>query len=256
MLLFIFSLLFLFLFLVQKKEYYFDIPSISSSDNKILIQTYKDKKFVPQDVFDNIKKYARGYNYIFLNDNQCIDFLQKNYGDTIVKIYKRFPKKAHSADLFRYCWLYKYGGVYLDIKTELIKHLDDIFIFDDKTISSVLSFDGKSIYQGIICSPPGQQFFLNLISFVLYHHKFAFISTEYHIFIKDFYRKIKTDIQKTPQIGMNIGHRNNYFLFQEKCYKNASLCHDGLDRYGRCCWIVDPSNKNIIKTRRSSFPWV
>ena len=42
---------------------------------------------------------------------------------------------AHKADLFRLCWLYKYGGIYIDIDIEIIKSLDEIVKnIDDFTI--------------------------------------------------------------------------------------------------------------------------
>lgn len=218
---------------------------------KILIQTYYDKRKIPKKVYDNLKKYAPDYKHIIYDDNECEEFFKKYFNPNILLTFRKL-KGAHKADLFRYCYLYKFGGVYLDIKTELIKPLKEIF--PNNYTYSVLSINQNTIYQGIIATPPGNPLFLKLIYFMVKlvekRTKFPYI-----IFTIDFFHKIYDYCDKKPEAGLNIGKKGfNYYLYVEKCSKNKNKCYDGLDRYGLCCFVYDGKTK-MIKSRYSDFPW-
>ena len=61
----------------------------------------------------------------------------------------------------------------------------------------------------------------------------------------------------TPIAGVNKNVENinnNYYLFQEVCSKDESLCYDGLDRHKLCCYICE-GGERIIKSRYADFPW-
>ena len=54
--------------------------------------------------------------YYLYNDADCRAFIQSAFPPDVVAAYDRLIPTAFKADLWRYCVLYKYGGVYLDIK--------------------------------------------------------------------------------------------------------------------------------------------
>ena len=54
-------------------------------------------------------------HYLF-NDADCRDFVAREYPPDVLMAYDRLMPTAFKADLWRYCVLYKYGGVYLDVK--------------------------------------------------------------------------------------------------------------------------------------------
>jgi hypothetical protein len=214
-----------------------------------LIQTYFNKKKIPKDVFTDVKKYAPDYTHIVLDDDEIISFLGEFFNDSVVKRFKKL-KGAYKADLARYCLLYIYGGLYLDIKTKLVKPIKDIFNKGD-IFYSVLSRGKDHIYQGVIKTLPRNPIFLSLIDFMMNYD--AFFYTDY---CKDLYFQIKQDTQNI-KVGLNhnIKSDTKYYLFEEKCSKtDDSMCYDGFDRYGWCCFIWD-GTEPVIKTRRSSYPW-
>ena len=218
---------------------------------KILMQTYYDKTNIPDKVYKNIKKYASNYHHIIYNDTECINFLKKNYSATIVNTFFKL-KGAHRADLIRYCFLYKYGGVYLDIKTELIKPIDKIFV--ENYTYTVLSIVKDSIYQGIIATPPRNPIFMELVNYMI---ETCDKDKHYIIYTIDFYNNIMRECNKKPNDGLNINLHNpafNYYLFREICIKDPELCYDGLDKYNLCCYVYDDVKK-IIKSRYSDYPW-
>ena len=122
---------------------------------KIIYQTYHKKNKIPQKVYDNIKKYAPNYKHIIYDDQECITFLENHYNHEFSNLFKAIKSGPHKADLIRYCLLYLTGGVYLDIKTELIKPIDEIFTTNNTY--TVISSSKNHIYQGIIASKPKNQ---------------------------------------------------------------------------------------------------
>ena len=242
---FIFICISILTFLFIKKfviENYNNIP-------KTIIQTYIKKDRVPKKVFDNIKKFAPDYQYTFFDDDECLNFIINNYDKFVVDCYNNLSNKAHKSDLFRYCYLYKHGGIYLDIKIELIKPIKDIFI-DNKCLYTVLSIVNNTLFQGLIATPPKNKIFLDLINFI----KTKKEPFEYHTFTKDFYNKIYNDTKKPLKEELNIGKNMNYYLFKEKCTSNKEDCYDGLDNKGLCCFLYD-KNQPIIKVRYADYPW-
>ena len=246
---FLFVLLFILVLIVliicfikyNYTEYFTTIP-------KRIMQTYVNKDKVPQKVFDNIKKFAPDYEYHFFNHKERFEFIKQNYDKSIVDTYLHITNKAHQSDLFRYCYLYKYGGIYLDIKIELIKPLSDIF--KDNYLYTALSIVKNTVCQGIIATPPKNKLFLDLITFVK-NQKEPF---QYHIFTRDFYSKIQIDTGNPLKNGVNYGKKMNYYLLNEKCTHNKKDCYDGLDNKGLCCFIYD-DNKPVIKVRYADYPW-
>ena len=93
---------------------------------KKILQSHKNRNMVPDYIINNIKDKNPNWEYNFYNDEETINFLQKEYGLEFVNKFNSFKKGAHKCDLFRLCWLYKYGGVYIDIDSEIIKPLDKI----------------------------------------------------------------------------------------------------------------------------------
>jgi len=224
---------------------------------KLIIQTYHDLSKIPKKVHDNIKDFAPEYRRDVYSDRDCLAFLRKFYGEDAEHTFSSL-KGAHKADFFRYCALYMFGGVYLDIKSELILPLKDVFT-KKNCLYTVISIVKGTIYQGVIATPPRNPLFLRLIAFMIdiVKHKRNY---KYMTFTTDFYTKIKEDTGCTLSTlkegflqNVNTGGID-YFLFQEKCTRNSSHCKDGLDRYGYCCNIFR-GKKKLMKTRYSDFPW-
>ena len=253
------SILSAFLFLSPRCENYIynnrylkNVKNIKSDNIKnpfFQIYINFDKNKIPKDVYDNIKKYAPEYTHIIVDEVDIEKFLKKYYKDIVFDTFKSLKSGAHQADLARYCLLYIYGGIYMDIKVELIKPLNDVFNKGDNVFYSVLSYKGDHIAQGVIKSPPRNPLFLSLIDYVVNTQN----PRDFHDFCKDLFLKIKTDV-KNIKAGLLTGKNDKYYLFKEVCENDCSRCNDGCDTKGRCCFVWD-GNTPVIKTRRNSYPW-
>lgn len=113
---------------ILNKKIDIKIKNIKEENNipKNILQTHNNKNLVPDYVIDNIKNKNPNWEYHFYDNEYCLKFLKEEYGQIFVDKFNSFKKGAHKSDLFRVCWLYKHGGVYIDIDTEIIVPLDDI----------------------------------------------------------------------------------------------------------------------------------
>ena len=220
---------------------------------KIIISTIQDKNKIPDKVYKNIKQFASNYNHIIYDDNQVTRFIQKYYGENVLNAFFNL-NGAHKADLFRYCYLYVNGGVYLDIKTKLIKDLDLVFNKKNVHFYTSLSWFKGTIYQGIIASKPKNPIFLNLIDYMVSIEKPV---KKYFSFTRDFHKNLRFIYGHnvlTNGYYEDPKHKYNLYLFKEICTRDPSQCEDGLDRYNQCCYIYDNEEK-VIKVRYSDYPW-
>ena len=159
------------------------------------------------------------------------NFLQEYFTPVVLQTFNALKLGAHKADLLRYCLLYVFGGVYIDISTELIMKISDIFV-DKTALYIVLSTLKSSIYQGILSSPPNKKIFLTLINHIITIQN----PKNYHLFCKFFLDEVNKDLKSSVQIGFNISENGNkYYLMREECSSkekgdDGKLC-DG--KFGR-----------------------
>ena len=61
--------------------------------------------------------------YFLYDDDECSQYIKTNFSSDVLTSYNTLIPGAYRADLWRYCILYKYGGIYLDIDSEILKTL-------------------------------------------------------------------------------------------------------------------------------------
>lgn len=103
---------------------------------KIIYQTWKTK-VVPencQKIRDEIQKLNPEYQMLLFDDNDIDQFVKNNFSNYIYDCYSKLNIGAARADIWRYCMLYKYGGVYLDMDAAILKPLNQLIKDDDQCI--------------------------------------------------------------------------------------------------------------------------
>ena len=239
------------------KNYKTIIPNFQKKSLQIpktIHLTHYDKNCIPKKVWENLNKFAPDYLIKYYSDKECITFLKQNYSNEIVSIFKNLSTGPHKADLFRYCLLYKVGGIYLDIKIVPIIQLNTIFNhIKNNLLYTVLS--RSHIFQGIIASYPSNEIFVDLITdFFNLGHKYFSINMhagylEYHYFTKRFYIHLQNRMKLN--VGENFYSDQSVILFQEK---EKQINNEKKDRYGY--WnIFNNSNQRIFKSRYNDYPW-
>ncbi len=74
------------------------------------------------------------YQYLYFDQHDCLQFLEEQFDQSVVKAYTELIPYECQADIWKYAYLYQHGGVYLDLSVELWKPLRDIVKPDDNLI--------------------------------------------------------------------------------------------------------------------------
>jgi hypothetical protein len=106
----------------------------------IIYQTWHSRTLPPKmsKCVEKLKKDNPEFEHHLYDDADCRAFIVDNFDKSVVDAYDALIPGAYKADLWRYCVLYKKGGVYLDIKFQCepgfsLKELtkdDETFILD------------------------------------------------------------------------------------------------------------------------------
>lgn len=116
----------------------------SSGIPKILHQAFSSKD-LPPELIENIERFKSmnpGWEHKLYDNATQAKFVEQHFGRAIYERFTRINPRygAARSDLFRYLLVYKYGGVYLDIKSSTLRPLDDVIRPDD---SYVLTNSGR-----------------------------------------------------------------------------------------------------------------
>ena len=89
------------------------------------------------------------------DDAECATFLTANFPPEVVAAFHSLRPGAYKADLWRYCVLYIYGGIYMDIKLRPTDdfRLSSLLVREQFTNDGVYTQDGKkhySVYNGLM----------------------------------------------------------------------------------------------------------
>ena len=95
------------------------------------------------------------FNYHLYDDNECREFIKNNFSEEILNAFDSLVPGAYKADLWRYCILYKLGGIYVDIKYECFNNFKFIHLTEKEHF--VYDMDGEGIYNALmVCLPENQ----------------------------------------------------------------------------------------------------
>ena len=195
-----------------------------------ILQTYKTKDSVPSFVFKNIRDKNKDWEYIFYDDEKIIQFLKDEYPPQVLKKYKSFSRGAHRADLFRLCWLYKNGGVYIDIDTEILEPLDSIV--EEKKFTMPLTIgddDHPRLLNAFIIANKGNPLLMECIEGIMQVEDRD---------LKDCYHLILSLMQNI------MGNRIEYDFIEKR---------DNLKKSLKDWYISDMSGKKIANSRYMEY---
>lgn len=215
---------------------------------KNIFQIYHDKNLIKENVKNEIIHLNPNYNYKLYDFNEGIEFIKVNFNkdlsEKIMFYIQNLERYAHKSDLLRYCLLYIYGGVYLDVDLKQKKSLDNIII-ETNNADFITSFGlggdiikmsekefkyNNSIYQPMLCngflfSIPKNIILLNLIKKIITLPLKNRHSVNIYYF-HDYLKKKYNNNNLTSYKNMIIDNINIYLFKEqtiEKGGKNAFL---------------------------------
>lgn len=134
---------------------------------KVIIQTGADMESLKKGS-DKWRTIHPDFEYVYFDNNGCKDFIRKYLGERTLRAFNKLKAGPFKADLFRYCYLYINGGVYIDLCMSPIINLNDILL-PNYDIISVLDRWNTGIYQAFLASVPKVELFMELINRIIYH---------------------------------------------------------------------------------------
>ena len=224
---------------------------------KVLHLTYFSSEVVPRYIWEGFERAADGeYEIKFYDDAACIDFIRREYDDELVSIFQAMHDGAHKADLFRYCLLYKVGGVYLDIKTIPFVKLAELFPDrPEGVLYTCLSVGGGNIFQAILGAHPFNPIFLPLIDDFRNPECHRQVRSDRNFFCKRFHRLLKLEANGMIKAGGNLlKNGTSVVLLQERSQRMPG--DERVDRWGAFSNVFDPiTGKRAFRSRDPAFPW-
>lgn len=142
---------------------------------RIVHQTWFED--LPKEKYPNMSRLIEsyrtsGWEYRFYTDDTAGELLSKHFPPEVREAYDTLLPGAFKADLFRYCVLLIYGGVYSDVDTMMGPSLDAA-IQNDVGFMVGLDEPGKKIqkrmclWNGFIAAAPGHPFLAKVVESVV-----------------------------------------------------------------------------------------
>jgi mannosyltransferase OCH1-like enzyme len=135
-------------YLVPKKKTY--IP-------KNIYQTHKSMEYIKSkpEIYKAVQSWQiyNDYNYRFFTDLECEEFIKTNFDRDVLLAYNKCPLAVMKADLWRYCIIYKNGGIYAD--TDTVCKIHPNFLIKNKCLLAIVpENDDEHLCQWIFAAPP------------------------------------------------------------------------------------------------------
>ena len=218
-----------------------------------IYQTWHTKDLPPlmKQTVDTIIRNNPGFNYQLFDDDDCRNFIKDNFDTNVLNAFDSLIPGAYKADLWRYCILYKNGGVYLDIKYESVNGFKFINLMEKE--HWVLDMDKNGIYNALMVCKPNNEILLKAINKVVTNVKNKFYGSNcLHptgpIMLAEFFTQSdKNNFDMYHDIYQSIENRfvffNGYIIFKSyNHYLDEHNKNKKVDYYGSL-WAI----RNIYK---------
>lgn len=142
-----------------------------------IFQTWHTKNLPPKmfEVVNIIKQTNPAFKHFLFDDNDCRNFIKFNYDEKVLNAYDSLIPGAYKADLWRYCILYKLGGIYLDIKYYPLNGFKFINLTEKEHF--VLDADKVGIYNALMVCLPGNKKLEKAINKIINNVKYKYYGT-------------------------------------------------------------------------------
>jgi hypothetical protein len=220
-----------------------------------IYQTHKS-----YDLSDKLKKLIKytidtnqNFEYVFMDNKECLKFIEENFDDEFVEMYKSLPLDIMRADVWRVAVIYINGGVYCDTDV-LFKEPIDLLIQDEDLV--VFTEEGGGISNFFFAAKPKHPSLKSVLDLFVKNQKLT-KETKNTLFVQDFgmdtFHKIITQTKNKKQLTFEESEKWVQHLFHgtwresEEEYKYNSnntkpitffttFHKNGYDLYGKT-WI-------------------
>ena len=142
-----------------------------------IFQTWHTKNMLPGMYYNVqfIKRIHPLFTYYLYDDNDCREFIKNNFEPDVLMAFDTLIPGAYKADLWRYCILYKMGGIYLDIKFKPTNGFNLIELTEKEHF--VRDVGGVGVYNGVMVCKQGNPLLLRCINKIIENVKNRYYGT-------------------------------------------------------------------------------
>ena len=136
-----------------------------------------------KETMDKVLKENPQFDHYLFSHETCESFIKENFSKSVLKAFRMLKPGAYKSDLWRYCILWKRGGVYMDVKfypvvplVDILTNHPDLFI-KDTIATHTPDTDMKckhlagGLYNGFLASKPKNPIFKEMIDTIVKHCK-------------------------------------------------------------------------------------
>ena len=139
----------------------FLLKNNKSSIPKVIHKVYIEHSMtIPSSLPDDIKNAHNtwkvknpGYKIKYYGGKDCEKYLLKHFGKRHLHAFRKLKPYSYKCDFFRFCVVYKEGGVYSDWKTVCHQPLDSLITSNTKWISSWDVVRPNMVTGFFVCAP-------------------------------------------------------------------------------------------------------
>lgn len=108
-----------------------------------------------------LKEQNPEFTHYLFDDNDCRNYIRKNYDEEVLYAFNKLKPGAYKADLWRLCVLYKEGGIYIDIKFKCANNFKLVRLLNNNHFTLDLPdwyLNGIGIYNAFMVSKPKNEY--------------------------------------------------------------------------------------------------
>lgn len=138
---------------------------------KRIFQTHKSIQYIQskpklQKALNSWRRFVPEFGYHFYTDEMCDDFMKtemvEEFGEEIYEAYNRLPIAVMKADLWRYCIIYKYGGIYADADSICLCDPNMFTLYETQLVCAPEN-DNLHLCQWTFAAPPSSPLLKSII---------------------------------------------------------------------------------------------
>lgn len=149
-------------------------PIINNGPDNIIplniFQTWHTLKLPPimQQNVDLLKSQNPEFIHYLYDDEMCRNFIKNNFNINVLYAFDTLIPGAYKSDLWRLCILYKYGGIYLDIKYSCNEPFKLIQLCNKEYWVRDYNY---GIYQALMVNLPNNKILMDAINKIVHNVK-------------------------------------------------------------------------------------
>jgi mannosyltransferase OCH1-like enzyme len=193
-----------------------------------IFQTWHKKELPKkmQECVNSLKYDNPEFKFFLFDDNDCRNFIKQNFDNQVLYAFDTLIPGAYKADLWRYCVLYKLGGIYVDIKYKCVNGFKLISLMNEEHfVKDRFDVLNKiAVYNAFMICNPGNEIMLNCINKVVenvrnrYYGVDSLNITGPTMMIEFFSPNDKSKLNEMKHFDENINGNIKYYISYKETY--------------------------------------